>query len=128
MFLDAPFNHAAPDVELSTFGQTAWGGSGPQDQIRNVEARFFSRAGEYDMRAFSASSIANAPDRVDFGKWPDVMDIYFGRYAALVANSSEAGNYTNQDDWFDYSIGDESLAGQGNGRRQRRPELHLPLA
>ena len=115
VFLDAPFNHAAPDVELSTFGQTAWGGSGPQDQIRNVEARFFSRAGEYDMRAFSASSIANAPDRVDFGKWPDVMDIYFGRYAALVANSSEAGNYTNQDDWFDYSIGDESLAGQGNG-------------
>jgi hypothetical protein len=113
--LDAPFNHSAPDVELSSFGQSAWGGPGPQEEIRNVEARFFSRAGEYDMRASSASNIANAPDRVDFGKWSDVMDIYFGRYAALVANGSQSNNYTNEQDWFDYSTGNENSSGNGNG-------------
>src|SRR5215469_590659 len=114
IILDAPFNHTAADVELSTFGQKAWGGS-PTDQIRNTEARFFSRAGEYDTRAFNAASIANAPDRNDFGKWSDVMDIYFGRYAALVANASQTGNYANEGDWFDYSAGDENSAGDGNG-------------
>jgi glycosidase len=114
IILDAPFNHTAADVELSTFGQKAWGGS-PTDQIRNTEARFFSRAGEYDMRAFNAASIANAPDRNDFGKWSDVMDIYFGRYAALVANSSQTGNFMNEGDWFDYSTGDENSAGDANG-------------
>jgi hypothetical protein len=67
------------------------------------------------MRASSASDIALAPDRDDFGKWPDTFDIYYGRYAALVPNSSEMGNYTNEGDWFDYSVGAEGSAGQGNG-------------
>lgn len=114
IILDAPFNHTAPDVELSTFGQKAWGGSAT-DQIRNVEARVFSRAGEYDMRASGAANTANAPDRNDFGKWSDVMDVYFGRYAALVGNASQTGNFTNEGDWFDYSTGDENSAGNGNG-------------
>lgn len=115
VILDAPFNHSAPDVELSPFGQKAWGGSAPLDEIRNVEARVFSRAGEYDMRASSAASIANAPDRVDFPKWSDVIDIYFGRYDALVSNTGQPHNYTNELDWFDYSTGDESSVGLGNG-------------
>jgi glycosidase len=112
---DAPLNHSAMDVELAPQGRSAWGGASPTDEIRNVEARFFSRSGEYDMRAFNAASIARAPDRTDFGKWDDVFDIYFGRYAALVANSGEQNNYTNEEDWFDYSIGSEDGTGQGNG-------------
>jgi glycosidase len=115
--LDAPFNHSAEDVELAASGQKYWGNGGTNaaTQIRAVEARFFSRDGAYDMRGHDAFSIAHAPDRFDFGKWPDVFDIFFGRYAALVPNAGQSQNYTNEGDWFDYSVGDENSAGNGNG-------------
>ena len=114
--LDAPFNHSAEDAELSAVGQKYWGaGSNATSEFRAVEARFFSRDGAYDMRAHDAFSIAHAPDRSDFGKWPDVFDIFFGRYAALVPNDSQRQNYTNEGDWFDYSVGDENSGGNGNG-------------
>jgi len=46
---------------------------------------------------------AVAPDRGDFGKWNDVAELYFGRYAALVCqNPQDNGNYLNEGDWFDY--------------------------
>ena len=115
VILDAPFNHLAPDAELSLFGQQAWGGPSPSSQIRDVEARVFSRSGEYDMRASNAATTANAPDRFDFGKWSDVLDVYFGRYASLVPNSSQSESYKNEEDWFDYSIGNENSAGMANG-------------
>lgn len=108
IMLDAPFNHTAFDVELAQIGvdlfqpdgQT-WG---PADEIRNREARFFSRDGDYAQRATSASDIAAAPDRGDFGKWRDVKDVYFGRYASLVSqNPSDNSNYLNEGDWFDTS-------------------------
>ena len=41
--------------------------------------------------------------------------IYSGRYAALVPNASQSGNYLSEADWFDYSIGSESGTGTGNG-------------
>lgn len=117
IMLDAPFNHTAQDVELSAAGQKYWGngGSNPSTQIRAVEARVFSRDGAWDMRAHDGFSVAHAPDRFDFGKWPDVFDIFFGRYAALVANDGQSRNYTNEGDWLDYSVGDENGAGDGNG-------------
>jgi glycosidase len=115
IMLDAPFNHSAHDVELAAAGNQYWGGASPTTEIRAAEARFFSRVNEYDMRASSASNIALAPDRDDFGKWSDTWDVYYGRYAALVPNASQMGNYTNEGDWFDYSIGDEGGTGQGNG-------------
>src|SRR5262249_54055742 len=115
VMLDAPFNHSAHDVELAAEGKQFWGGASPTTEIRNVEARFFSRVDEYDLRASSASTIAQAPDRDDFGKWSDTWDVYYGRYAALVPNDGQKGNYTNEGDWFDYSIGDEGITGQGNG-------------
>ena len=116
VMLDATFNHSAWDCELDNSGVYYFAnGAAATNEIRNSEARFFSRTDEYDMRASSASNIALAPDRYDFGKWSDVHDIYFGRYAALVPNSSNQGNYVNEGDWFDYSIGSESSSGDGNG-------------
>ena len=119
VMLDAPFNHSGHDVELADTGQAIWGnaGSTAASEIRNVEARFFSLAGEYDRRANSAGDVANAPDRFDFGKWNDTSDIYFGRYAALVAEQipDDRNNYTNEGDWFDYSVGSENFTGSGNG-------------
>jgi hypothetical protein len=116
VMLDEPFNHSAWDCELDAAGTNYFApGAQPTDEIANTEARFYSRLNEYDQRASGASDIAPAPDRYDFGKWTDVADIYFGRYAALVPNSSQSGNYTSEADWFDYSIGDENSTGTGNG-------------
>ena len=61
------------------------------------------------LRARGADDIAPAPDRFDFGKWQDVSDIYFGRYAALVVDGLR-DQYLNEGDWFDYSVGDENAS------------------
>ena len=117
LFLDVPFNHAARDVELAPAGVGYWANATTPDTtgVSTVEARVFSRAGEYDMRASSADNVADAPDRFDFGKWTDVADLYFGRYAALVPNQAGAGSYQNEGDWFDYSVGSDDARGDGAG-------------
>lgn len=119
---DAAFNHTAWDVELGepgiatdgTNANVSWmaaqGATGwaKTDLIHDRELRVFSRKGDYRLRAssytdFFNNNIASAPDRNDFGKWLDVLDVYFGRYAALVGsqNGSENNNYNNEGDWLD---------------------------
>jgi glycosidase len=116
IMLDAAFNHTAHDCELADSGVYYFASNAaPTSQIRSNEARFYSRTDAYDMRASSAANIAVAPDRYDFGKWNDVKDVYFGRYAALVANSGQSGNQLNESDWFDSTIGNENSSGGGNG-------------
>ncbi|HAQ57595.1 MAG TPA: hypothetical protein DCR32_01035 [Opitutae bacterium] len=128
IMLDAPFNHTAFDIELAQIGvdlfqrdgEAAWS---TFDEIRNRDARFFSRdynpsvvgginpfvdGGEnYGDRATSASDIAPGPDRFDFGKWNDVKDVYFGRYDALVEynddNGTEGSSHKSEGDWFDFT-------------------------
>jgi Alpha amylase, catalytic domain len=120
VMLDEPFNHTAWDCELDNLGTNYFTASSPTpvnptDSIMNHEARFYSRTNEYDQRAVNAGTVAQAPDRNDFGKWGDVSDIYFGRYAALVANTNQTSNYTNEGDWFDTTTGSENSTGSGNG-------------
>lgn len=104
IMLDAAFNHTAWDVELGEFGRQLFSpGSSATTEIRTVEGRFFSRDGDYYQRAFSAASIAPAPDRNDFGKWLDAKDVYFGRYAALWQNSGSTDKQKDEGDWFDYT-------------------------
>jgi hypothetical protein len=103
---DAVFNHAAFDVELGQKGIDLWsGGAGwsPTNEIRNREAQVFSRDGDYYKRATSSANIAPAPDRYDFGKWFDVKDIFFGRYAALWRNAGSTDKQKDEGDWFDSS-------------------------
>ena len=115
VMLDEPFNHSAWDAELDASGANYFSpGANPTNWLANSEARFYSRTNEYDLRASSAANVAPAPDRTDFGKWPDVVDIYFGRYAALVPNASQQNNYTNEGDWFDPTVGDENTTGVGH--------------
>jgi len=103
VMLDAPFNHTAPDAEVSTVGTPLFGGSATTE-IRNIEARFYSQSGNYGARASGAGNIAIAPDRGDFGKWNDVRDVFFGNYSALVSlNPQDNGNYTNEGDFFDFA-------------------------
>ena len=105
LMLDAPFNHTAYDVEFAGLGVALFQRDGdpltPTTEIRNYDARFFSRANDYCQRAFNAGSIAIAPDRGDFGKFVDTYDVYFGRYASLVCtNPADNDARLNEGDWF----------------------------
>ena len=105
VMLDAPFNHTSYDTEMGNNGVNLFapsnGSAAYTSEMRNVEARFFSQSGDYALRASSASNIAVAPDRGDFGKFTDVHDIYFGTYSALVdINDNDDGNYLNEGDQF----------------------------
>ena len=105
VMLDAAFNHTAWDVELGELGRQLFSpGSANTTEIRTVEARFFSRNGDYYQRAFDASSVAPAPDRYDFNKWLDAKDVYFGRYAALWQNGASTDKQKDEGDWFDYTV------------------------
>ena len=105
VMLDAPFNHTAWDCEVSTPGLSIFAeavstsGWNATDKIKDREVRFYSSNGAagtaYAVPANSATDIASAPDRNDFGKWADVKDVFFGRYTTLVtgyptADSSRA--------------------------------------
>ena len=115
VMLDAPFNHTSFDCELADSGVFYFNSNAaPTDEIRNKEARFYSRTDAYDMRASSAGNVAVAPDRYDFGKFNDTHDIFFGRYASLVPNASQ-DNHLSEADWFDYTVGNENSSGDGNG-------------
>ncbi len=124
---DAAFNHTAWDVELGEPGiatasgnpniswMAAQGASGwlKTDLIHDRELRVFTRLGDYRLRAnfysnFFNNNIAPAPDRTDFGKFLDVCEVFFGRYAALVGaqDGSEVNNYNSEGDWIDYTPSD----------------------
>ena len=57
LMLDAPFNHTAYDVEFAGLGVALFQRDGdpltPTTEIRNYDARFFSRANDYCQRAFN---------------------------------------------------------------------------
>ena len=127
---DAAFNHTAWDVELGPAGigqsrdgfqfdsrtwMTAQNASNwaTTDRIRDRELRVFTRSSDYRRRAsffnnLNDNNIASAPDRTDFGKWLDVSDIYFGRYAALVGNQdgTATNDYKSEGDWIDTTSAD----------------------
>lgn len=124
---DAAFNHSAWDVELGQAGldyiMPAAGASGwsASDLIHDREVRVFSRKNDYAQRAtyynnFFDNNIAPGPDRGDFGKWLDVVDIFFGRYASLVSqNPSDNNNRLNESDTFDYSTSTGNFDGITRG-------------
>lgn len=98
VMLDAPFNHTAWDCEVSSQGLSLFSEAGlittgwnATDKIKDREVRFYSSNGgagtAYSVPANSASDVATAPDRTDFGKWSDVKDVFFGRYTTLVTGN-----------------------------------------
>ena len=117
VMLDAPFNHTAHDVELSPKGLELLAAAGVStngwsatDKIKDREARFFSRndgSNAYAGPASSAANVAVAPDRNDFGKWRDVLDVFFGRYSSLVEGNPSGGaalsKYKNEEDTMNYA-------------------------
>ena len=116
LMLDFPFNHTAPDVALGAKGLQIFAPPGhdwqPGDLIRDRVPQFFSHNGAggtpaYSVPAQNASQAAVAPDRNDFGKWNDVLDVFFGRYATLVTGDPSAETsraiVRNEGDWVDYA-------------------------
>ncbi|MDQ6623954.1 MAG: alpha-amylase family glycosyl hydrolase, partial [Verrucomicrobiota bacterium] len=112
VMLDAPYNHTSYDAELAPPGLDLFKpGANPTDEIRNQEARLFSHGDlfnvsndNYCQRAATASDIAPAPDRNDFGKFGDTFDLFYGQYSALVCqNDADDDNYKNESDVFNYS-------------------------
>jgi glycosidase len=109
VMLDGTFNHSAWDAEV---GEKAvelfpWAASAT-DLIRTERPAWYSRKGNHGLPATYYSSaadndIATAPDRIDFGKWSDVADFFFGTYDALVQGQTDAWRfrYLMQEDRFD---------------------------
>jgi hypothetical protein len=149
VMLDVPFNHTAFDCELGDNGQQVYGQplfgnaqTASSTQFWNLEARVYSRWNggsadqtnsnnlslfDYGERAADAGSIALAADRFDFGKFIDVHDVYFGHYASLVDLDIAADEnlYTNEGDWFDYSIGPNGVDAPNNDASQNSGNGHF---
>lgn len=106
IMLDAPFNHTAHDCEIGADGIALMAAAGVNtdgwaatDKIKDREARFYSKndsGSEYSGPASSSANVAVAPDRNDFGKWNDVIDVFFGRYSALVTGNPTSGSALTQ--------------------------------
>ena len=88
VMMDGTFNHSAPDAIMGQgavdLGITADGSA----RISAARVGWYSKEGDFSNPATTASEIAVAPDRSDFGKWTDVRDFYFGNYDALVKYAS----------------------------------------
>jgi GH15 family glucan-1,4-alpha-glucosidase len=109
IMLDGVFNHTSWDAKMGQ-GGVDLGFTGNKDTRMGIaKPGWFSLISDYCQPAnYYADAWNNnfgtAPDRGDFGKWYDVTELYFGRYAALVChNPQDNGNYLNEGDWFDYS-------------------------
>ncbi|MDA3874606.1 MAG: hypothetical protein PF795_11690, partial [Kiritimatiellae bacterium] len=125
LMLDFPFNHTAPDVVLGQKGVEMFAPSGNPgnwqagDQIVSHVPEFFSTNGGEGAPAYSAPAQtalgrAAAPDRNDFGKWDDVVDVYFGNYSTLVTGYPDAETsraiVRNEDDRMFYdSMGTSTI-------------------
>ena len=96
VMLDGTFNHSAWDCEVGTVGQQLfplWA-TNSAGYIRDLRPQWYSKKGDYSQHASyytsaSDNDIAQAPDRTDFGKWPDVADFDFGAYDALVGAQTD---------------------------------------
>ncbi len=95
IMLDGTFNHSAWDCEIGVMatqmGLVNSHGNplNPDSLISEVRPGWYSKKDSYGEPAtyfvsMENNDIAEAPDRIDFGKWSDAADFFFGRYDALV--------------------------------------------
>lgn len=109
IMLDGTFNHSAWDAEIGEMGPQLGllaGGSpvSPTSRISAVRPGWYSRKNNYGLPATYFTSMedndmAVAPDRIDFGKWSDAADFFFGRYDALVQQPAPTVWDNDTDRW-----------------------------
>jgi hypothetical protein len=113
VMLDGTFNHSAWDCQV---GQPAvdmfdWA-TNANEYIRNVRPQWYSKRNAYGQHATYYGSGANndiapAPDRIDFGKWNDAADFYFGVYDALVQEAPADTNNAWSSKWYNRYLFEE---------------------
>ena len=122
VMLDGTFNHSAWDCEIGEMGVEMGLKNGlgvtvnATSLISAVRAAWYSKKDSYGEPAsyFTSTNdtdIAVAPDRIDFGKWSDAADFFFGKYDCLVQKpptnpgwpwgSGWYGRYQREDDLFE---------------------------
>ena len=111
-FFDIIFNHSSWDAEIGRDpNNPSQAASNPTALIKDLLPQWYSRyvngaylpCGEYDYNqadfhysypARHAGEIGPAPaERNDFGKWPDVADLYWGTYNALYNPQTDSDSY-----------------------------------
>ncbi len=107
VMLDGVFNHTAWDAVMGQGGVDLGLCASASASMGATKPFWYSLITDYGLPATYYNTaydndFATAPDRGDFGKWDDVTELYFGRYAALVRhNPDNNGDYLNEGDWFD---------------------------
>lgn len=122
VMLDGTFNHSAWDCQVGEMAvamdiKNAQGVTvNPSNLISAVRPAWYSKRNNYGEPAtyFNSTNdtdIAVSPDRIDFGKWADAAEFFFGKYDCLVqkpaANpewswgSSWNKRFLREDDYFE---------------------------
>ncbi|HMP90615.1 MAG TPA: carbohydrate-binding protein [Kiritimatiellia bacterium] len=110
-FFDIIFNHTSWDAEIGRDpNNPSQPAANPTAKIKDLHPNWYSRynstslpCGEYDynqtlfafnLPAQNANQIGPAPaERNDFGKWPDVADLFWGTYPALFNPQTDTDAY-----------------------------------
>jgi hypothetical protein len=104
VMLDGTFNHSAWDCQIGIKGVEMGITNDPNKLIREVRPQWYSKRNEYGKHASRYEGldkdVATAPDRVDFGKWPDAADFFFGTYDALVQGPVADTNNAWASPWY----------------------------
>ncbi len=107
VMLDGVFNHTAWDAVMGQGGVDLGFAGSAAAGLGSTKPFWYALITDYGLPATFYNTaydndFATAPDRGDFGKWFDVTELYFGRYAALVRHNPENnGDYLNEGDWFE---------------------------
>ena len=111
VMLDGTFNHSAWDCEIGAravemdLRNSQGAVVDPTNLISSIRPGWYSKAGAYgEPASFFVSTnntdIAVAPDRIDFGKWSDAADFFFGKYDCLVQKPAANTNWTWSSSWY----------------------------
>ena len=120
VMLDGTFNHSAWDCQIGQMGVTmglknAQGITvNPTSLISAVRAAWYSKRNDYGNPAtyFNTTNdtdIAVAPDRIDFGKWSDAAEFFFGTYDCLVQKPAADTNWTWSSSWYSRYLREDDL-------------------
>ncbi len=116
IMLDGTFNHSAWDAEIGVMAhimdlrRSDGGAIDPASRISEVRPAWYSKKDHYGepatyFQSMEDHDIAVAPDRIDFGKWEDVAQFFFGVYDALVQGPVTPGLPVIPDQHPDWASG-----------------------